>query len=548
MMYKHILCLGISILITGCATTQPNQPNNASASITSYSYADSAIADLLIAEASLQREQFPLALSYYQQHAQSSNSPAISKQTVLLSLHVGNAQTALLEANHWLQQEPNNAMAHEAAALALIMLEQTDTAALHVDQLLRLEPEQGLSNLLTHSQGIGEHHTKLLIKTLASLVEQHPNVGTLWYAKALQQQEENQLKPALTSLNKALGILPTHIDAQLLKSRLLFDTGREGASLRYSQKQMRLYPTELRLRAQYIRLLLEAHKEKQAQQAFSELARLYPDKTDLRLALAVFAMEQGSTQTAKYALEQLLAEGYLQDDIRLYLAHAAEQDEDYESAIYHYQHTQSRETRLKAGFQTARLYHLQKNYEATNKTFLQLREDYPDQAFDLYLAEADLARTHSPQKAHTILTQALTQFPQNPDLLYFRALMAEQFGDIDSAEQDLRQVLQHHPNNAAALNALGYILTDHTNRHQEAYDYIAAALALEPDNPAILDSKGWVLFNLGRTEEALDYLQRSYLALGDEEVAKHLLYVLQALGLEKEAQDILLQHPNLNLH
>lgn len=547
MMYKHILCLSISMLVIGCATTQSPQPNVEATSVTSYSYAESAIGDLLIAEVSLQREQFPLALNYYQQHAQNSKSPAISKQTVLLSLHVGNAQAALSEATHWLQQEPNNATAHEAAALALIMLEQTDTAALHVDQLLRLEPEQGLTNLLTHSQGIGEHHTKLLIKTLASLVEQHPKVGTLWYAKALQQQEENQLKPALSSLNKALRILPAHTDAQLLKARLLFDTHRQNASLRYSQKQMRLYPAELRLRAQYMRLLLEAHKEKQAQQAFAELARLYPDKTDLRLALAVFAMEQGNTQTAKYALEQLLAEEYLQDDIRLYLAHAAEQDEEYDSAIYHYQQTQSKEARLKAGFQTARLYHLQKNYEASSKAFLHLRKDYPEQALDLYMAEADLARTISAKTAHRILTQALAQFPQNSDLLYFRALMAEQSGHIDLAEQDLRQVLQHHPNNAAALNALGYILTDHTNRHQEADGYISAALALDPDNPAILDSKGWVLFNLGRIEEALDYLQRSYLALGDEEVAKHLIHALRALGLEQEAQDILLQHPTLNL-
>src|SRR5699024_4451265 len=128
----------------------------------------------------------------------------------------------------------------------------------------------------------------------------------------------------------------------------------------------------------------------------------------------------------------------------------------------------------------------------------------------------------------------------------FHALMAEQNDDIPQAESDLRLILQHDPLNAAALNALGYILTDRTDRHQEAYGYIKQALQLDPDNPAILDSKGWVLFNLGRAEEALEYLQRSYQAMQDDDVAAHLIEALQALGRDAEAQNIQQQHPTLN--
>src|SRR5699024_4854407 len=356
-MLKHTLHVCVLAMLFGCASTQPKQPATQETATTgpSYAYEDSALSDLLIAEVSLQRELFPLALGYYQHHSQHSKSPAIHEQTTLLALHLGKAEVALDEANQWLSQEPNNATAHEAAALALIMLEQVDQATEHVDLLLQLEPEYGLTNLLTHSQGIGEHHTALLVTALASLAEKHPQQGTLWYAKALKQQDDQQLKPALRSLNKALTITPEHVEAQLLKSRLLFDTHRTGAALRYSRKQTQLHPAELRFQAQYIRLLIEAHKEKRAQYAFAELAIQHPDEQELRLALAVFAMEQGLSNTASQALEQLLIEGYRQDDIRLYLGHNAEQAQDYETALFYYQKTQSREANLKAGFQAARL-------------------------------------------------------------------------------------------------------------------------------------------------------------------------------------------------
>lgn len=547
-MLKHALHLCVLVWMVGCASTQP-KPQTNQETVThsaSYAYADSALGDLLIAEVSLQRELFPLALGYYQRHAQHSQSPVISEQTTLLALHLGNAEAALDEANRWLEQEPNNATAHEAAALAFIMLEQVEQATDHVDQLLQLEPEYGLTNLLTHSQGIGEHHTALLVAALASLTDKHPQQGTLWYAKALKQQGDEQLKPALYSLNKALKITPEHVEAQLLKSRLLFDTHRHNAALRYSRKQVQLHPSERRFQAQHIRLLIEASKEKRAQQAFAELATQHPDEQELRLALAVFAMEQGLSSAANQALEQLLVEGYRQDDIRLYLGHNAEQTQDYDTALFYYQKTQSREANLTAGFQAARLYHLQKNYEASKKTFRQLRQEYPEQALNLYFAEADLWRPDSPKAALAILTTARQHFPENTDLLYFHALMAEQNDDISQAESDLRLILQHDPLNAAALNALGYILTDRTERHQEAYGYISNALRLEPDNPAILDSKGWVLFNLDRAEEALEYLQRSYDAMQDDEVAAHLIKVLQTLGRDSEAQGIQQQHPSLD--
>ena len=112
----------------------------------------------------------------------------------------------------------------------------------------------------------------------------------------------------------------------------------------------------------------------------------------------------------------------------------------------------------------------------------------------------------------------------------------------------MRAILARDPNNATALNALGYTLADRTDRHEEALRLISRALELDPGEPAIMDSMGWVLYRTGRYEEALDYLTRAYAEFPDPEVAAHLGEVLWVNGDTDAAtqvwQGALLKDPN----
>jgi tetratricopeptide (TPR) repeat protein len=109
---------------------------------------------------------------------------------------------------------------------------------------------------------------------------------------------------------------------------------------------------------------------------------------------------------------------------------------------------------------------------------------------------------------------------------------------LDVLERDLQAIIEDDPDHADALNALGYTLADQTDRYQEALGYIERALALKPDNAAILDSMGWVLFRLGRNEEALEYLRRALDAGFDGEIAAHLGEVLWVTGDRKAAREV----------
>jgi tetratricopeptide (TPR) repeat protein len=134
--------------------------------------------------------------------------------------------------------------------------------------------------------------------------------------------------------------------------------------------------------------------------------------------------------------------------------------------------------------------------------------------------------------------QALETDPDNEDLLYARALLAQQLGWFDRAEQDMRRILSNDPDNVRTLNALGYSLADKTDRYEEALGYISKALAQTPDDPAIIDSMGWVQFRLGNLGKARSFLEQAWDLTKDSEIGAHLGEVLWVQGEHEAARSI----------
>ena len=165
--------------------------------------------------------------------------------------------------------------------------------------------------------------------------------------------------------------------------------------------------------------------------------------------------------------------------------------------------------------------------------------EYGEVLRDAYLLEAELLIGHERgEDALEAYARGLQIFEDDPELLYSRALTHERFDRLDGAEADLRRLIEIDPENADALNALGYTLADRTNRYQEALTLIERALKLKPDTPAIVDSLGWVLYRLGRTSEALPHLRRAFELQRDAEVAAHLGEGLWMCGDKDEARSI----------
>ncbi|MBK8068883.1 MAG: tetratricopeptide repeat protein [Rhodanobacteraceae bacterium] len=167
---------------------------------------------------------------------------------------------------------------------------------------------------------------------------------------------------------------------------------------------------------------------------------------------------------------------------------------------------------------------------------LRRRVDDADQRVDAWLLEAELLAPVDRKAAGQVYDEALAQNGQDVRLLYSRALFRIGDDDVAGLEQDLRSILALDPENAQALNALGYTLADRTDRHQEALGYIERAYARHPDDGAFIDSMGWVQYRLGNLDEALKYLRRAWELVPDGEVGSHLAEVLWVSGRQDEAR------------
>ena len=126
----------------------------------------------------------------------------------------------------------------------------------------------------------------------------------------------------------------------------------------------------------------------------------------------------------------------------------------------------------------------------------------------------------------------------HPDLLYSRAMLAEKMDRLDVLEADLKAIIAEDENNATALNALGYTLADRTDRYEEAYAYVKRAYELSPNDFYILDSMGWVMYRLGRLDEAVEFLQKALELRNDPEIAAHLGEVLWVMGDKQAAEKV----------
>jgi tetratricopeptide (TPR) repeat protein len=155
------------------------------------------------------------------------------------------------------------------------------------------------------------------------------------------------------------------------------------------------------------------------------------------------------------------------------------------------------------------------------------------------LAEAQVLREVKRwADAYEVLETANRRFPDDADLLYEQAMMAEKIGQLDAMERLLRRVMVLKPDHAHAYNALGYSLAERNQRLPEARTLIQRALELSPGDPFITDSLGWVEFRLGNREEALRLLRTAYQTRPDAEIGAHLGEVLWAMGQRDEARRV----------
>ncbi|MGD8175620.1 tetratricopeptide repeat protein [Marinimicrobium sp. ARAG 43.8] len=493
---------------------------------------------LLAAEIAGSRQQFDIALSNYLQQAYETRDPQVAARATHIARFLS-AESAMLDASLiWVEVAPDDSEAQLNAALALLKGGRLQEA-FELSRKLQEKGEHTLfQNIAASAAEATDTQREQLLNGYLELLKTYPEHTELLVGTGLLLQQEEELEPALDYANLALKSNPDNEAAHILKATLLSQMDRGGDALRLLMEALEDDPQSLRLRLQYARLLTQ-HDISLAQEQFEVLVQQEPTDPDLQLSLGIVALENGDTDTAKESFETLLDVGEHTSPANFYLGQIAEHEDRLEEALLHYLQVEPGGDFLQATLNIQHILLENGELEAANDHLNRLRNRFPDRAADLYLLQARALLQHGyTDYAEQVLDSALEQHPTHSDLLYSRAMLYARQGDPEATERDLRELLKYDPQNATALNALGYTLADNTDRYEEARDLIERALTLQPHEPAILDSMGWVLYKLGQPEEALPYLQEAAEAYPDQEIVAHLGEVLWQLGRREEARQV----------
>jgi len=286
----------------------------------------------------------------------------------------------------------------------------------------------------------------------------------------------------------------------------------------------------------YARYLMQQGQLEAAQQQFYRLSRNFPLDGDLVLSLALLSWENKHHEDAKQYFNQLLDMKHRADEANIYLARIAASEKNYEQASLHFQQVSVGPQYALAQIQQALLLQEQGKTDQALTTLDAASAALPKEKAKFIMAKSEvLSSAGRNADAISALDQGLAELPDDTNMLYTRAMLREQIDDFAGMEADLRKVLELQPNNSAALNALGYTFADRNQRLNEAWDLIERAYNLNPKDPAIIDSMGWVKYRLGETQVALDFLRKAYDAFDDQEIAAHLGEVLWVTGQQEEA-------------
>ena len=548
-MTKTLALLTASLLLTGCQSllpapdgTPPVEDTAASqpqAAPTQYaSFSEETLYSLLAAELAGQRNRFDIALGNYVQQASATQDPAVAERAFRIAEYLGADQAALDTALIWSDNAPQSIDAQRAAAVQLARAGRYDDAMAYMEKVLQGQGDTHFDFLALSAAETDPDTRAGLLQSFDRLLGKYPENGQLLFGKALLLHQDGRIEEALELL-EAHDASEEEVPPLLLRARLLQSLERGKEALPLLEKGIKRYPEDKRLRLAYARQLVELKRLDDARSEFSGLVQRFPDDDDLRYSLALVCLQAQAWDEAAVYLEELVARNAHTDAAHFNLGHLHEQRGDLESALNEYGLVGPGEDFLPAQVRQTEILFEQNRAAEAGERLARSRESQPDYAIQLYLIESEaLANRQRLDEAWQVIGKALEQFPGDTNLLYTRAMLAEKRGDLAGLERDLRGIIEREPDNATALNALGYTLADRTTRYDEARALIERAYQLNPDDPATLDSLGWVNYRLGNLDEAERHLRAALAKYPDHEVAAHLGEVLWARGKQREARKV----------
>ena len=502
---------------------------------------------ILVGDVAMQRGDAALAARAYFEAARESRDPVLARRATEIALFARQRTLALEAAKLWQQIDPKADRARQMVASLSLSGAGSD---------LKAELQRVLIEAAANDKSLGDAFLQLnqalaaqtdkaaAFRLVQDLARPYPKVPEAWFAVALAGYNTKLTDPAITAAattaaDRALELKPGWDRAALIKADILAK-GSPDAAIAFLKQFLADSPDARAVAGALAQIYVEQKRFAEARAIFQQLWDEEPEDREFEFAVAAISLQMKDYATAQRLLEELDKVGYGDKGVvPFYLGQLAEETKRYDEAIARYREVTEGDrawlAKLRIGAMIAK-----KGDIASARSYLDgLNPESAERRVELAQAEAQLLRDAGDYKtAYAVLTAALERQADSVDLLYDVAMVAEKLDRIDEVESRLKRLIELKPDNAQALNALGYTLVDRTPRTAEGLKLIEKALQIAPDDPFILDSMGWANYRLGKLDDSEKFLRRAFGDQADPEIAAHLGEVLWAKGERQRATEL----------
>ena len=476
------------------------------------------------------------AADEYLEAALSSNDPEIARRATQVAFAAESWQQAVMAADRWALLAPDSVAAREAAATAMLRVGDYLGAEYQLEQILDLLDDSSDAWLLV-SRILAQHgEPEPAAEVMEQLVAARPNSdpADVYFARSKLALQGRRLQDAFEYARRTVELYPDRSEYLTWAGRVALNLKLTPTAIEYVRRAWRLEPDNQDIALAYVDLLARDGQFETARNVMQGM----PRAPDVMLSRILFEMAANNRLEAERLYDEFAAADFGNpNDQAWFLGQAAEALGWPDRAIDNYAGVTAGEHRFSAALRRAELLGREGDIDAARAVLAGVRDsDDPQVVEQSWLTEASVLREAGDRDgAYAVLTAAVEQRPESIAIRYSRALVAAESRRVADAERDLRVVLDAQPDNAAALNALGYTLTDLTDRHDEAEALIRRAYELQPNEPSIVDSMGWVAYRQGRLDEAVRFLARAWEMDRNPEIAAHLGEVLWRTERREEA-------------
>ena len=502
---------------------------------------------ILVGDVAMQRGDAALAARAYFEAARESRDPVLARRATEIALFARQRTLALEAAKLWQQLDPKAERARQMVASLAISGAGSD---------LKAELQRVLIEAAANDKSLGDAFLQLnqalaaqtdkaaAFRLVQDLARPYPNVAEAWFAIALAGYNTKLTDPAITAAattaaDRALELKPGWDRAALIKADILAK-GSPEAAIAFLKQFLATSPDERAVAGALAQVYVEQKRFSEARAIFQQLWDEEPEDREFEFAVAAISLQMKDYATAQRLLEELDKVGYGDKGVvPFYLGQLAEETKRYDEAIARYREVTEGDRAWLATLRIGAMIAKKGDIAAARSYLNGLKPESAERRVELAQAEAQILRDAGDYKtAYAVLTAALERQADSVDLLYDVAMVAEKLDRIDEVESRLKRLIELKPDNAQALNALGYTLVDRTPRTAEGLKLIEKALQIAPDDPFILDSMGWANYRLGKLDDSEKFLRRAFGDQADPEIAAHLGEVLWAKGERERATEL----------